>query len=276
MRLYHNIASMNLYRNNVKNLEGQSKALDRISSGSKINSAKDNPNKIGQSELMRIQIRGLQASQRNLQDGASMIQAADGALNSVSDALIRMKELVVSSGNGAYSDGEREAISNEVESLKQHINDISNNTEFNGIKLLNNGTDNDKPQSFNLSSGANVGEVIGIPLYNVTTDGLKLSVDIDSSKTDQNMKVVDDAIRQVNSIRGKYGALQQRLESASENSTATSNTIENAESRVRDADVAAEMIEFSKLGLLAEASTAMMVQTNRFPQDVLRILDRMK
>lgn len=286
MRLYHNLASLNLYRNNVRNLEDQSKALGRISTGSKINSAKDNPNKIGESEFMRIQIRGLQAAQKNLQDGASMLQTADGALSSVSDALIRMKELVVASGNGAYSEDERNAISKEIESLKEHINSVANNTEFNGVKLLNTDgvTDNNSPKAFSLSSGANVGDVISIPLYNITTDVLKdekgnslSNIDLsDPSKIDENMSVVDAAIKEINSIRSKYGALQQRLESTADNSIATSNIIERAESRVRDADIAEEMMEFSKAGLLSEAGNAMMAQTNRFPQEVLRILERMK
>lgn len=286
MRLYHNLASLNLYRNNVRNLKDQSKALDRISTGNKINSAKDNPNKIGQSEFMRIQIRGLQSAQKNLQDGASMIQTADGALSSASDALIRMKELVVASGNGAYSDDERNAISKEIESLKEHINSVANNTEFNGVKLLNTDgvTDNNTPKSFNLSSGANVGDVISIPLYNITTDVLKdekgnslSNIDLsDPSKIDENMSVVDAAIKEINSIRSKYGSIQQRLESTADNVISTSNTIEKAESRVRDADIAQEMMEFSKAGLLSEAGNAMMAQTNRFPQEVLRILERMK
>lgn len=286
MRLYHNLASLNLYRNNVRNLKDQSKALDRISTGNKINSAKDNPNKIGQSEFMRIQIRGLQSAQKNLQDGASMIQTADGALSSASDALIRMKELVVASGNGAYSDDERNAISKEIESLKEHINSVANNTEFNGVKLLNTDgvTDNNAPKSFNLSSGANVGDVISIPLYNITTDVLKdekgnslSNIDLsDPSKIDENMSVVDAAIKEINSIRSKYGSIQQRLESTADNVISTSNTIEKAESRVRDADIAQEMMEFSKAGLLSEAGNAMMAQTNRFPQEVLRILERMK
>lgn len=279
MRVYHNLASLNLYRSNVKNLSDQSKVMNRISTGIKINSAKDNPNKIGQSESMRIQIRGLQAAQKNLQDGASMLQTADGALSSVSDSLIRMKELLVASGNGDYSYDERNAIKNELDSLKNHINTVANNTEFNGVKLLN------SDDILNLSSGANVGDTISIPLYKLTTDmimdqnGNSISdiKDIfDTSKIDQNISVIDAAIKQINSVRSKYGAIENRLESTADNTAAISNTIQTAESTIRDADIASEMLEFSKSGVLIEASNAMMVQSNKFPQEVLRILERMK
>ncbi|SHI40707.1 flagellin [Clostridium cavendishii DSM 21758] len=281
MRLYHNMMSMNLYKTYKDKLVEQSGALNRISTGSKINSAKDNPNKIGQSELMRMQIRGLQFAQRNLQDGSSMMQTVDGALGGVSDSLTRMKELVIASGNAAYTDEERSALAKEFEALKGTINDAAKNTEFNGVKLL----DCKNPgESFDLSAGANVGEKITIPLNNITTDALKdengnslTDVDLlDSSKVGQNIKTIDDAIKNINNIRSKYGAIQGRLDSAAENAETTALTMQGADSRVRDADIATEMINFSKANILVEASTAMMAQSNKFPQDVLRILERMK
>ena len=136
MRLNHNMSSLSIYNGYKKNLINNKSAIERLSTGIKINSAKDNPNKIGQSEQMRIQIKSLQAVQRNLQDGTSMLQTADGALQEVNNTLARIKELSVSAANGSKSESEKEIIQNEIEEMKKNIDDLANNTEFNGVKLL--------------------------------------------------------------------------------------------------------------------------------------------
>jgi flagellin len=286
MRLYHNLASLDLFRNYKKNLVGQSHSLERISSGAKVNSAKEDPNAIGRSELFRIQIRGADAAAKNVQDGVSMMQTVDGALNSVSDALVRIKELAVQSGSGGMNDTDKKAVQDEIDQLKKHINEISDTTEFNGLKLLKSDyvTDNSKPYMQTMLSGANVGDDIEIPLYNLTTDFLKddkgnklADLDVtDSSMLPTNLNVIDSSINEVLSIRSKYGALQNRFETAADSLSKNSEVLQRADSQLRDTDIAQEMIQFSKNGILVQSSTALMAQTNKFPQDVLNILSRVK
>ncbi|GFP77101.1 flagellin N-terminal helical domain-containing protein [Clostridium fungisolvens] len=286
MRLYHNLASLDLFRNYKKNLAGQSNSIERLSSGVKINSAKENPNAIGQSELIRLQLRGSDAAQKNVQDGVSMMQTVDGALGSVNEALQRMKELTVQGSNDTLSDHDKEIVQQEMEQLKQHINSIGSDAEFNGLKLLNSQyvTNNDQPYMQPMMSGANVGDTIDIPMYNISTDMLKddkgnalSGIDVtDASKSSTNLKVIDDSIAQVNSIRSKYGALQNRFEVASENLSSNSEVLQRADSSLRDTDIANEMMEYSKNGILVQSATALLAQTNKFPQDVLNILSRVK
>lgn len=286
MRLYHNLPSLDLFRNYKKNLAGQSNSIERLSSGVKINSAKENPNAIGQSELIRLQLRGSDAAQKNVQDGVSMMQTVDGALGSVNEALQRMKELTVQGSNDTLSSHDKEIVQQEIEQLKQHIDSIGSDTEFNGLKLLKSQyvTNNDQPYMQPMMSGANVGDIIDIPMYNISTDMLKddkgnalSGIDVtDASKSGTNLKVIDDSIAQVNSIRSKYGALQNRFEVASENLSSSSEVLQRADSSLRDADIANEMMELSKNGILVQSATALMAQTNKFPQDVLNILSRVR
>jgi flagellin len=286
MRLYHNLASLDLFRNYKKNLVGQSTSLERISSGSKVNSAKEDPNAIGRSELLRIQIRGTDAASKNVQDGVSMMQTVDGALNSVTDALSRMKELTVQAGSGSLNNNDKKTIQDEINQLKDHINEIGNTTEFNGLKLLKNDyvTDNSNPYMQPMLSGANVGDNINIPMYNIGTELLKddkgnslKDLDVtDSSKLGTNLSVIDSSINQVLSMRSKYGALQNRFETVADNLSKNSEVLQRADSQLRDTDIAQEMMEFSKNGILVQSSTALMAQTNKFPQDVLNILSRVK
>ena len=136
MRLMHNLNSLNIYREQNKVVSRQSAALRRISSGYKINSAKENPNAIASSEKMRIQIRGLQMAQRNAQDGVSMLQTADGALDNITSMLQRIRELTVQAGNDSATIEDKKVIQEEINNLKQGIGDIIKNTQFNGVELL--------------------------------------------------------------------------------------------------------------------------------------------
>lgn len=280
MRLYHNMMSMNLYSNYLKNLVNQSKSIRNLSSGTKLNSAKENPNTLGQSEQLRIQIRGLQAAQKNLQDGASMIQTVDSSLDSITQAIQRIKELITQSGSGVMASEDKKAIQSEIDQLKNHIDLTSQNTEFNGVRLISNSnvTTNNNPEILNMTSGANVGDNIEIPMYKVSSNTLGIdNIDVlDASKLGNNLSKIYEALKNVSSIRSAYGALQQRFESLIENSSGTEGMLEKADSNLRDADIANEMLEYSKSNILIEAGTALMAQSNRFPQDVLRILERLK
>lgn len=286
MRLNTNLMSLNVYKGYTKALKTQETAFNRISTGLKINSAKDDPNNLGQSEMLRLQIRGLQAAGRNLQDGASMIQTFDGALSSVSESLTRMKELVVQGSTGSLNSEDKANIQKEIDQLKEHINSVTKNTEFNGVKLLDdqNVTDNNKPGFITTSVGANVGELAKIPTFNTSTamlgkDGVGYLEQVnllDPTSKDKNLEIIDSAVNSVNSMRSKYGAVQNKFESLSQGLGEISQSVENAESSLRDADIAEEMMNYSRESILVNSSIAMMVQTNKLPQDVLQILERIK
>lgn len=274
MRININMKSLGIYNGYKKNIAANSAAMKKISSGKKINSAKDNPLKIEQSENFKMQIRALEMANKNLQDSTSMIQVADTAMGTISEALIRMKELTVQAASETTNEADRNIIQSEIDELASYINDTANNTEFNGNKLLVNAnvTDNSKPQYVEMQIGANVGDGIGIPFFNVsnTTLGIdKLDVVNDATEA---LNSIDKALKEVNACRGKYGAVQNRLESSVEAISSSAYTYEKANSNINDADVAVEMAEIARTSILMESATAMMAQSNNFPNDVVNIL----
>lgn len=278
MRININMKSLGIYSGYKKNIIANSTAMERISSGKKINSAKDNPLKIEQSENFRMQIRALEMANKNLQDSTSMIQVADTAMGTISEALIRMKELTVQAANEVTNEADRKLIQDEIDVLRSHIDDTANNTEFNGNKLLVNGnvTDNSKPQYVEMQIGSNVGDSIGIPFFNVsaTTLGLdKLDVVNDATEA---LNSIDKALKDVNACRAKYGAVQNRLETSIEITSSASYTYEKASSDINDADIALEMAEIARTSILMESATAMMAQSNNFPKDMLNILANLR
>ncbi len=285
MRLNQNMQSLNVYRNYKKNLSTQSTALDRISTGTKINSAKDNPNKLGVSEGLRLQIRSLQMAGKNIQDGISMMQATDGALSVVGESLLRLKELTIQSA-GVTNERDLEVIQVEIDTLKKDIDTTVNSSDFNGVKLLNSDkvANNDYPKYLKHVVGANAEEEIEIPMYNLTTDILSdnkgntlKSIDVTNrDDLDKNMSIIQSAISTINSVRSRYGAIQNRMETSSENLGGSSYNLQSAESRVRDTDIALEMAEYARTSVLHETSIALMKQTNNFPQDILRVLQNLK
>jgi flagellin len=286
MRLNQNLASLNIYRNQVSNYRKQSSAIHNISSGYKVNSAKDNPNDLAKSENMRMQIRGLQMASRNSQDGVSMLNTVDGAIDSVSSMLQRIRELTIQAG-GATGEDDRLAIQEEIKQLTKGIDNAVNNCDFNGVKLIKNDEviDNTSPTYIKMASGANFGETISIPKYNFSSDmlggtgtGEKIK-DIDVTTEEGRNKAlssIDSAIETVNSARSKYGALQNKFESLYNNIGSIEVSIQGAESSLRDADIAYEMVELARANILIEAGNAMMVQSNNFPKEVLRILENMR
>lgn len=282
MRLSHNLASLNIYNEQNKILQKQNAALGRISSGVKVNSAKDDPNAISQSERFRMQIRGLQMASRNAQDGISMLQTAEGALANINESMGRIRELTVQAGSGTNTQADKATIQTEINQLLKGIDDAANNNEFNGVKLLVSGSSS--ANSISMPTGANVGDTVDIPLYDVRSTSIKDSnnntlASIDVTQTggvDNALKTIDDVSGQLLSINSKYGALENRFESTYNNLNELSDKMEGADSSMRDADIAAEMLEYSKDNILSEAGTAMMAQSNRFPQDVLRILENVR
>lgn len=285
MRLNQNMQSLNVYRNYKKSLTLNASALNKITTGSKINSAKDNPNKLGVSEGLRLQIRSLQMAERNIQDGVSMVQTVDGGLDTMSESLIRIKELTIQA-SGSTSEDDRKVIQLEIDKLKEQIDYTAENSEFNGVKLLNSDrvTNNNYPKYLKHTVGANAKEDIDIPVYNLTTDMLTdkggnsiSSLDVvNSENMDKNIQILDSAMATVNSARSRYGAIQNRMETSATNLTGTSSNLEKAESRIRDTDIALEMAEYARTSILQETSIALMQQTNNFPKDILRVLENMK
>ncbi|WP_288221900.1 flagellin [uncultured Clostridium sp.] len=285
MRLNQNMQSLNVYRNYKKNLGVQSVVSNRISTGTKINSAKDNPNKLGVSEGLRLQIRSLQMAERNIQDGVSMMQTVDGTLSTINETLNRIKELTVKSG-GVASDDDLAVIQGEINQLKEHIDYTVNNSDFNGVKLLSSDrvANNNYPKYLEHKVGATSDEDIKIPVYNLQTNMLSdkegnslVDLDVtDKSNIDKNLSSIDGAIQIINSVRSKYGAIQNRMETSAENLNGSSSNLVSAESRIRDSDIALEMAEYARTSILHETSIALMQQTNKFPQEILRVLENMK
>ena len=278
MRININMKSLGIYSGYKKNIAANSAAMEKISSGKKINSAKDNPLKIEQSENFRMQIRSLEMANKNLQDSISMVQVADSSMDTISEALIRMKELTVQAGNEGNTEFDRKKIQEEVEQLKEYIDTTAKNTEFNGNKLLVNGnvTDNSKPDYVEMQIGSNVGDSIGIPFFNVSSETLgidKLDVVNDATKA---LNSIDEALKDVNGCRAKYGAVQNRLENSIEITSSSSYIYEKSSSDINDADIALEMAEIARTSILMESATAMMAQSNNFPKDMLNILANLR
>jgi flagellin len=281
MRLNHNMASLNIYKEQSKVLNRQGVSIGRISSGYKVNKSKDNPNALAQSERLRMQIRGTQIANRNAQDGISMLQSAEGALGSINEMLIRIRELTVQAGSGTNSSEDKAVIQNEISQMLQGINDTATNMEFNGVKLLA-----PEVSELNMPVGTNIGETVKIELFDLRpsmltdSDNNLLELDkidvTDLSGIDKALVTIDKAIDKVLSVNSKYGALENRFESTFNNLNEIGDKMQSAESSIRDVDIAEEMIEFAKNNILIEAGNALMVQTNRFPQDILRILENMK
>ena len=278
MRININMKSLGIYSGYKKNIIANSAAMEKISSGKKINSAKDNPLKIEQSENFKMQIRALEMANKNLQDSSSMIQVADSTMGTISEALIRMKELTVQAASETTNEADRNIIQSEIDQLKSYIDDTANNTEFNGNKLLvnENVTDNSKPKYVEMQIGANVGDSIGIPFFNVSSETLgidKLDVVNDATKA---LNSIDEALKDVNGCRAKYGAVQNRLETSIEITSSSSYIYEKSSSDINDTDIALEMAEIARTSILMESATAMMAQSNNFPKDMLNILANLR
>lgn len=272
MRLYHNLQSMDLFRRYSENLKTQSTAFGRVSSGVKVQTSKDDPNAMAESQKLKLQVRGLQMASRNMQDGMSMLQTADSSMQNIGDSVQRIRELMVQSG-GANSDEEKKIIQNEIDQMLDHINKVAEYTETNGVKLLSGS--NNATSKTSIQVGAMAGESLDIPMYNLTTTGLGIA-DVKTTDIDNSLVKLDGAVDAIEKYRAKYGAISNRLESTYNNTTDMSTRIEGAESELTGADIALEMMEYTKASVLVEAGIAMMTQTNKFPQDVLRILENVK
>lgn len=278
MIINHNISALNTYRQLSTNNVLQSKSLERLSSGLRINRAGDDAAGLAISEKMRGQIRGLNMAQKNAQDGISLIQTAEGALNEVHAILQRMRELAVQAANDTNNNNDRAELQKEVKQLLDEIDRIARDTEFNTKKLLN-GSLATSGAGLKFHIGANSGQNIELTIGDMATSALGSSgstideVDISSQNgADAAISVIQAAIDQVSSERAKLGAYQNRLEHTINNLGTAAENLTAAESRIRDVDMAKEMMEFTKMNILSQAATAMLAQANQQPQLVLQLL----
>ncbi|WP_143316415.1 flagellin [Clostridium sp. HBUAS56017] len=271
MIINHNMNAMNAHRNMAANNTNAGKSMEKLSSGLRINRAGDDAAGLSISEKMRSQIRGLDQASRNSQDGVSMVQTAEGALNETHNILQRMRELSVQASNDTNVTKDRDSIAAEVDALQQEISRIATQTEFNTKTLFS-----DTSTPVTLQVGANSGQTISVTFSSMTSDSLGVSA-ISAQMSTQGsataaISTIDIAIEKVSTERSKLGAVQNRLEHTIANVDNASENLQAAESRVRDVDMAKEMMSYSKNNILQQAAQAMLAQANQQPQNVLQLL----
>ncbi len=287
MVVQHNLPAINANNQMTKNVSFTTKSTEKLSSGFRINRAGDDAAGLAISEKMRGQIRGLDTATRNAQDGISLIQTAEGALQETHSILQRMRELAVQSANGVYEDDvDRENIQNEFDNLIAEIDRIGDSTKFNGISLIDGNLDDADADGaslkFQVGANGNDFEIVELNVASMKSDAIgtedtKIDTLAEDGVSTQDaakdaLAVIDGAINAVSSQRGGLGALQNRLEYTINNLTATSENLTAAESRIRDTDMAKEMMEYTKYSILQQASQAMLAQANVQPQSVLQLL----
>ncbi len=269
MRINHNIAALNTHRQLNSATNAQSKSMEKLSSGLRINRAGDDAAGLAISEKMRGQIRGLEQGSRNAQDGISMLQTAEGALNETHDILQRMRELSVQSSSDTNVTADRAAIDEEYQALATEIDRISKDTEFNTQKLWDGST-----TVVDFQVGANTAQTISFTFSAQDTATIMGGAGDLTSKANAQTELgkLDTAIAAVSTTRAQLGATQNRLEHTINNLNTSSENLTAAESRVRDVDMAKEMMEQTKNSILSQAAQAMLAQANQQPQGVLQLL----
>lgn len=287
MIINHNITAMNTYRQLTTNNSGTSKSLEKLSSGYRINRAGDDAAGLAISEKMRAQIKGLDMAVKNSQDGISLIQTAEGALAETHSILQRMRELAVQASNGtndgvtastaagAADEKDLHKLQEELTQLQDEIDRIAEKTTFNNKYILK-GNYADGKQEIKLQVGANENDTMSFNIGSMDAATLEVdsgSVAISNFGSAQSaITAIDDAIQTVSKERSKLGAVQNRLEHTINNLSTASENLSAAESRIRDVDMAKEMMTFTKFSILSQASTAMLAQANQVPQGVLQLL----
>jgi flagellin len=272
LRINNNVEAFNTHRVLVGSSEKAGKSMERLSSGYRINRASDDAAGLAISEKMRGQITGLAQAQRNAQDGVSLVQTGEGALNEVHAMLQRVRELRVQYGNDTLNSTDKTAIRDEVKQLATEISDIRTNTKFNGTALLN------ATGSKSLQVGANDSESITVSTTDLTAGtGMaevvaSATTASDSGFTSLTLSDIDTAIEEVSTKRAEFGSVQNRLDHRLANLGSYQENLIAAESRIRDVDMAKEMVNFTKNQILQQAGMSMLAQANQAPQSVLSLL----
>lgn len=269
MRINTNVAAMNTYGRLTSANASKANSLAKLSSGLRINKAGDDAAGLAISEKMKGQIGGMNQAKRNAQDGVSLIQTAEGALNETHSMLGRMRDLAVQAHNGTLTKDDQAQITKEFDQLKKEITRVATDTEFNTLKLFN-GDSAGSATAFTFQIGANDNQVISVGIGGMTDTALGIN---SLKATDTNaMSVIDAAISTVSSQRSDLGSVQNRLEHTINNLTSSSENLSDANSRIRDVDMAEEMMSFTKSNILSQAATTMLAQANSMPNSVLSLL----
>ncbi len=297
MRIQHNITALNAHRNLSNNNSAVGKSLEKLSSGYRINRAGDDAAGLAISEKMRAQITGLDTAKKNAEDGVSLVQTAEGALTEVHSMLNRMVELATQSANGTYSTANRQEMQKEINRLNAEIDRISNTANFNGTKLFNQTKQeivlhvgesheqvNQLKVTFTAMNSQSLGMVKAASLTSTSKDDADFKRELEGTESLSNINitkaddarhaisVVNGAIDMISSMRSDFGALQNRLDHTINNLSVQNENITAAESRIRDVDMAKEMMAYTKNNILVQASQAMLAQANQVPQGVLQLL----
>ncbi|WP_454085648.1 flagellin N-terminal helical domain-containing protein [Georgenia sp. Marseille-Q6866] len=291
LSVQNNVSAMNAYRNLSQTQNDLGSSLEKLSSGFRINRAADDAAGLAISEGLRSQIGGLNVAVRNAQDGISVVQTAEGALNETHSILQRMRDLSVQASNtGALSDTAKGNIKAEMDELAEGLNDIADQTQFNGTKLL------DSSYAGTFQVGANVGETITVTIdqgmsaaslnvgsldvTNASTVSVQVgtaadgttAVNMDMNGAEHAVHLIDQAIDTVSQVRSDLGAKQNRLDHTINNLQVSVENLTASESRIRDTDMANEMVSYTSSNILQQAGTSMLAQANQLPQGVLSLL----
>lgn len=278
MYIQTNTVAMNILRNYQTHQNSLSRAMERLSTGYRINRAADDAAGLAISEKMRFQINGLNQASRNIQDGISLIQTAEGAMNEIHAMLQRMNTLSNQAANGTYSNSDREKLQMEFHQLREEIFNIANNSNFNGINLLNGDLELDAANNKNgliLQTGENAGDVLILNMPNLPSSLQDLmNLDISTDAGAQNaIAALKDAVDSVSTSRAKLGAYQNRLEFRLNYVNNYAENLSAANSRIRDADMAQEMMNFVRSNILAQVSMSLLAQANAMPKQILKLLE---
>ncbi len=274
MVVQHNLTAANTNRQLGITTSGLQKSTEKLSSGYKINRAADDAAGLSISEKMRNQIRGLNKASDNAQDGISLVQTAEGALNEVHSMLQRMSELSVQAANGTNDTTDRSSINDEIQQLKTEIQRVGSTTQFNKMNILD-GTFSTGANKL-LQVGANANQTIKIDidaLRSVVGSSLEADLKTETATNAQSaIGVVQNSIEKLSKLRSKLGAVQNRLEHTVANLDNISENTQSSESRIRDTDMAEEMVQYSKNNILQQAGQSMLAQANQANQGVLSLL----
>ncbi|RUR31380.1 flagellin [Vreelandella nanhaiensis] len=264
-----NVTSL-LVQNNLRtSQQAIQTSMQRLSSGLRINSAKDDPAGQAIANRMGAQIRGMNQAIRNTNDGISLVQTAEGSLNQINDNLQRIRELSVQASNGTYSAKDLESIQNEVDERLDEIDRIAGQSNFNGINLLG------EARSLNIQVGADAGDTISVRM--VAMDRVALGLDgfnvLKDSATENPMERLDNSIRQLDQQRSYFGAVQNRFESVIDGLNNSIVNLSAAQSRIQDTDYAKEVSNLIRAQILQQAGMSILAQANQQPQMILRLLE---
>ena len=266
LRIQNNVEAFNAHRQLVGTSSHLSKTMEKLSSGYRINRAADDAAGLAISEKLRAQIGGLAQAQRNAQDAVSLVQTAEGSLSEVHSMLSRIRDLAVQYQNGTLATPDKAAITAEVAQLCAEIARIGSQTKFNGITMLSGTT------TITFQVGADDGQTLTVSSANLFGTGANVDPAIFNLNSTTVLASIDQAIANVANVRGTFGSVQNRLDHALNNLAAYEENLSASESRIRDVDMASEMVNFTKFQILQQAGTAMLAQANSAPQGVLSLL----